>query len=57
VNSILIRVCPNTGESVEVAEGVRAGFHIAGHGGVLYSAFNQRNKNPGLRSKSVERTR
>jgi metallo-beta-lactamase family protein len=27
----LIRVCPNTGESLEVAEGVRAGFHIAGH--------------------------
>jgi metallo-beta-lactamase family protein len=27
----LIRVCANTGEATEVAEGVRAGFHIAGH--------------------------
>jgi metallo-beta-lactamase family protein len=27
----LIRTCPNTGEPTEVAEGVRAGFHIAGH--------------------------
>jgi metallo-beta-lactamase family protein len=27
----LIRTCPNTGEATEVAEGVRAGFHIAGH--------------------------
>src|SRR5919199_2332444 len=27
----LFRVCPNTGEATDVAEGVRAGFHIAGH--------------------------
>jgi len=27
----LIRTCPNTGETTEVAAGVRAGFHIAGH--------------------------
>jgi metallo-beta-lactamase family protein len=27
----LIKVCPNTGEPTEVAAGVRAGFHIAGH--------------------------
>jgi metallo-beta-lactamase family protein len=27
----LIRTCPNTGEATEVAEGIRAGFHIAGH--------------------------
>lgn len=27
----LIRTCPNTGEATEVAPGVRAGFHIAGH--------------------------
>src|SRR3712207_4172723 len=27
----LIKTCPNTGEPTEVAEGVRAGFHIAGH--------------------------
>ncbi|HEX8283093.1 MAG TPA: MBL fold metallo-hydrolase [Pyrinomonadaceae bacterium] len=27
----LIRTCPNTGEPTEVAEGVRASFHIAGH--------------------------
>jgi metallo-beta-lactamase family protein len=27
----LIRTCPNTGEATEVAEGFRAGFHIAGH--------------------------
>jgi metallo-beta-lactamase family protein len=27
----LIRTCPNTGEATEVAQGVRAGFHIAGH--------------------------
>src|SRR5919197_3166934 len=27
----LIRVCPNTGEPTEVAEGVRAGFRVAGH--------------------------
>ena len=27
----LIRTCPNTGEPTEVAAGVRAGFHIAGH--------------------------
>src|SRR5215213_1965442 len=27
----LIRTCPNTGEATEVARGVRAGFHIAGH--------------------------
>jgi metallo-beta-lactamase family protein len=27
----LIRVCPNTGEPTDVAEGVRASFHIAGH--------------------------
>ncbi|MBV8858425.1 MAG: MBL fold metallo-hydrolase [Acidobacteria bacterium] len=27
----LIKTCPNTGEPAEVAEGVRAGFHIAGH--------------------------
>jgi metallo-beta-lactamase family protein len=27
----LIRTCPNTGEPVEVAEGVRTGFRIAGH--------------------------
>src|ERR671928_314527 len=27
----LFRVCPNTGEAAEVAAGVRAGFHIAGH--------------------------
>lgn len=27
----LIRTCPNTGESTEVAQGMRAGFHIAGH--------------------------
>src|SRR5215212_3457437 len=27
----LIKTCPNTGEATEVAEGVRASFHIAGH--------------------------
>src|SRR5215207_7977310 len=27
----LIRTCPNTGEATEVARGIRAGFHIAGH--------------------------
>ncbi|HEX8151287.1 MAG TPA: MBL fold metallo-hydrolase [Pyrinomonadaceae bacterium] len=27
----LIRTCPNTGEATEVARGMRAGFHIAGH--------------------------
>jgi metallo-beta-lactamase family protein len=27
----LIRTCPNTGEPTEVAPGMRAGFHIAGH--------------------------
>src|SRR2546421_272460 len=27
----LIRVCPNTGEPTEVAEGVRASFRVAGH--------------------------
>jgi metallo-beta-lactamase family protein len=27
----LVRTCPNTGEPTEVAEGVRASFHIAGH--------------------------
>src|SRR3712207_7094691 len=27
----LIKTCPNTGEPAEVAGGVRAGFHIAGH--------------------------
>ncbi|MDT5268433.1 MAG: metallo-beta-lactamase family protein [Acidobacteriota bacterium] len=27
----LIRTCPNTGEPTEVAAGMRAGFHIAGH--------------------------
>jgi metallo-beta-lactamase family protein len=27
----LIQTCPNTGEPVEVAKGVRAGFRIAGH--------------------------
>jgi metallo-beta-lactamase family protein len=27
----LIKTCPNTGEPTEVARGVRAGFHIAGH--------------------------
>lgn len=27
----LIRTCPNTGAATEVAQGVRAGFHIAGH--------------------------
>jgi metallo-beta-lactamase family protein len=27
----LVKTCPNTGEATEVAEGVRAGFHIAGH--------------------------
>jgi metallo-beta-lactamase family protein len=27
----LLRVCPNTGEPTEVAEGVRASFRIAGH--------------------------
>ncbi len=27
----LIRTCPNTGEATEVAQGMRAGFHIAGH--------------------------
>jgi metallo-beta-lactamase family protein len=27
----LIRTCPNTGEATEVARGVRATFHIAGH--------------------------
>jgi metallo-beta-lactamase family protein len=27
----LIKTCPNTGETTEVAEGMRAGFHIAGH--------------------------
>ncbi|MET0647979.1 MAG: MBL fold metallo-hydrolase, partial [Pyrinomonadaceae bacterium] len=27
----LIRTCPNTGEATEVAAGMRAGFHIAGH--------------------------
>lgn len=27
----LIRTCPNTGEPTEVAEGMRASFHIAGH--------------------------
>jgi metallo-beta-lactamase family protein len=27
----LIRTCPNTGETTEVAKGIRAGFHIAGH--------------------------
>ena len=27
----LIRTCPNTGETTEVAPGIRAGFHIAGH--------------------------
>src|SRR5829696_9645388 len=27
----LIKTCPNTGEATEVAQGVRAGFHIAGH--------------------------
>ncbi|MFL6253766.1 MAG: MBL fold metallo-hydrolase RNA specificity domain-containing protein [Pyrinomonadaceae bacterium] len=27
----LVRTCPNTGEPTEVAPGVRAGFHIAGH--------------------------
>src|SRR5687767_6070311 len=27
----LIRTCPNTGEPTEVAGGVRASFHIAGH--------------------------
>src|ERR671926_281598 len=27
----LLKTCPNTGEPTEVAEGVRAGFHIAGH--------------------------
>jgi metallo-beta-lactamase family protein len=27
----LIETCPNTGEPTEVARGVRAGFHVAGH--------------------------
>lgn len=27
----LIKTCPNTGEATEVAVGMRAGFHIAGH--------------------------
>ena len=27
----LIQTCPNTGEPTEIAEGVRASFHIAGH--------------------------
>jgi metallo-beta-lactamase family protein len=27
----LLRICSNTGEPAEVAQGVRAGFHIAGH--------------------------
>ncbi len=27
----LIRTCPNTGEATEVAQGIRASFHIAGH--------------------------
>src|SRR5437764_4990167 len=27
----LIRVCPNTGEPTEIAEGVRASFRVAGH--------------------------
>src|ERR1044071_7171697 len=27
----LVKTCPNTGEPTEVAEGFRAGFHIAGH--------------------------
>jgi metallo-beta-lactamase family protein len=27
----LIKMCPNTGEPAEVAQGMRAGFHIAGH--------------------------
>ncbi|HEX8115757.1 MAG TPA: MBL fold metallo-hydrolase, partial [Pyrinomonadaceae bacterium] len=27
----LVKTCPNTGEATEVAGGVRAGFHIAGH--------------------------
>ncbi|HEX8722255.1 MAG TPA: MBL fold metallo-hydrolase [Pyrinomonadaceae bacterium] len=27
----LIRTCPNTGEPTDVAEGVRASFHVAGH--------------------------
>src|SRR5215212_850636 len=27
----LIKTCPNTGEPTEIAEGVRASFHIAGH--------------------------
>jgi metallo-beta-lactamase family protein len=27
----LVETCPNTGEPTEVAEGMRAGFHIAGH--------------------------
>ena len=27
----LIKTCPNTGEPTEVARGIRAGFHVAGH--------------------------
>src|ERR1044072_5717197 len=27
----LIKTCPNTGEPTEIAEGIRASFHIAGH--------------------------
>ncbi|HEX8190895.1 MAG TPA: MBL fold metallo-hydrolase [Pyrinomonadaceae bacterium] len=27
----MIKTCPNTGEATEVAAGMRAGFHIAGH--------------------------
>jgi metallo-beta-lactamase family protein len=27
----LIQTCPNTGEPTEIAEGIRASFHIAGH--------------------------